>query len=149
MVQLEAALHEPPDWLVPAAVELFARAAADGLCYTTDWSGRPVVEERFHWVATEALMASDALGRRTRDPSYAAHSATWWDLADRHFLDRQHGSWHHELDPGLTVSRRTWDGKPDAFHIVNALLAPDLPLAPTAAAALSATGTASGPVTGP
>lgn len=138
MVQLEAALPEPPGWLAPAAVDLFARAAADGICYTTDWSGRPVVEERFHWVVAEALMAADALRRRTGDTSYDVLSARWWDLVDQHFVDRLRGSWHHELAPDLSVSRRTWDGKPDAFHIVNALLAPDLPLAPTAPTALSA-----------
>ena len=138
-VQLEAALADPPGWLLPAAAGLFARAATDsegGLCYTTDWSGRPVVEEQFHWVVAEALQAADALGRRTGDPAYAAQAAAWWALVERQFVDREHGSWHHELSPSLEVSTRTWDGKPDAFHIVNALVSPDLPLAPTAATAL-------------
>jgi sulfoquinovose isomerase len=35
------------------------------------------------------------------------------------------------------VSTRTWRGKPDAYHIVNAMLLPDLPLAPTPATALA------------
>ncbi|MGD9959921.1 AGE family epimerase/isomerase [Nocardioides sp.] len=137
MVQLEAALPDPPAWLLPDAVALFARAASDGLCYTTDWAGRPVVEERFHWVLAEALQAADALGRRTGEAVYAEQAAAWWQLAADHFVDPVNGSWHHELSPALEVSTRTWDGKPDAYHVVGALLAPDLPLAPTAAVALA------------
>jgi sulfoquinovose isomerase len=136
-IQLEAALPDPPAWLLPAAESLFERAAADGLCYTTDWTGRPVVEERFHWVVAEALQAADALARRTGEAAYAGQAATWWQLVEDHFVDRVDGSWHHELSPTMEVSRRTWDGKPDAYHVVGALLSPDLPLTPTAAAALA------------
>ncbi|CUR54998.1 N-acylglucosamine 2-epimerase [metagenome] len=137
-VQLEAALPDPPAWLLPAAVALFDRAATDGLCYTTDWTGRPVVEERFHWVVAEAIQAADALGRRTGDPAYAEQGALWWQLVEDHFVDHAHGSWHHELTPDLRPSRRTWDGKPDVYHAVGAVLGPDLPLSPTAAVALAA-----------
>jgi sulfoquinovose isomerase len=136
-VQLEAALPDPPAWLLPAAVSLFARAAADGLCYTTDWTGRPVVEEQFHWVLAEALQAADALARRTGEAAYAEQAGAWWRRAEEHFVDRVHGSWHHELSPTMGVSRRTWDGKPDAYHVLSALMSPDLPLTPTAAAALA------------
>ncbi len=142
-VQLEAALPEPPAWLLPAAIALFDRAAADGLCYTTDWSGRPVVEEQFHWVLAEAVQAAEALARRTGEAAYAVQAAAWWQRAEDHFVDRVNGSWHHELTPTMELSTRTWDGKPDAFHVVGALMAPDLPLAPTAAAALAHPGSGS------
>lgn len=138
LVHLEAALPDPPPWLLPAAEALFHRAVDDssgggsGFPYTTDWDGTAIVTERFHWVLAEAVLAADALGRRTGDTEYADLAGRWWELADTHFADPQHGSWHHELDAQLRPSSRTWAGKPDAFHVMNALVMPDLPLAPTA-----------------
>ena len=51
-----------PDWLLPDADSLFdasvregwAVDGTDGFVYTVDWTGRPVVRERMHWVAAEA-----------------------------------------------------------------------------------------------
>lgn len=143
LVELEAGLDDPPGWLADAARSLFTTAAADGtapdgrtLFYTTDWEGRPVVRERFHWVLAEAVAAADALARRTDGAVGADEARRWWAAIDEHFVDRTVGSWHHELDDDLTVSTRTWSGKPDAYHIVNAMLLPDAPLAPTLATAL-------------
>jgi sulfoquinovose isomerase len=145
LLTLEASLDDPPEWMLEAATALFTAAARDGtpdsdgtLVYTTDWAGRPVVRERFHWVVAEAVAAADALARRTTDAVGAEESDSWWKAIDQHFVDRSAGSWHHELDDDLRVSTRTWRGKPDAYHIVNAMLLPDLPLAPTVAAALAA-----------
>jgi sulfoquinovose isomerase len=117
--------------LLDAAVALFDRAAADtengaaGFCYTTDWSGRPVVAERFHWVACEAVLAADALRRAVpADGRYAAHYDAWWRFADEHFVDRERGSWWHELSPELVPSSTTWHGKPDVYHAFNACVLP-------------------------
>lgn len=143
LVELEASLSDPPAWLLHAATSLFTVAAADGaapgdtLVYTTDWSGEPVVHERFHWVLAEAVAAADTLARRTDGAVGAAEAQAWWDAIDGHFVDRTHGSWHHELGDDLAVSTRTWSGKPDAYHIVNAMLLPDAPLSPTLAASLA------------
>ena len=71
LLTLDAAL--PDDRLLPTAELLFDRAVADGwevdgapgFVYTTDWSGRPVVPDRMHWVLAEALAAAAALHRRT------------------------------------------------------------------------------------
>ena len=77
-------------------------AASDGFCYTTDWTGRPVVAERFHWVACEAILAADALRRAVPDdPRFATFYDAWWRFADQHFVDRERGSWWHELSPDL------------------------------------------------
>lgn len=140
-VQLDAALPDPPAWLLEVAVGLFDRAAADtrdgvaGFCYTTGWDGVPVVRERFHWVVCEAVLAAEALHVRTGEASYADLATRWWADARRWFVQPD-GSWVHELGPALEPSRRTWDGRPDAYHAFNALVLPSLPLAPSAAAHL-------------
>ncbi|MGH3360038.1 MAG: AGE family epimerase/isomerase, partial [Nocardioidaceae bacterium] len=144
LVEVEAGLDDPPAWLPDAATSLFATAVRDGtapdgrtLVYTTDWTGTPVVRERFHWVLAEAVTAADALARRTGGAVGASEASRWWGAIDEHFVDSTTGSWHHELDDELAVSTRTWSGKPDAYHIMNAMLLPDAPLAPTLAAALA------------
>ncbi|WP_316932062.1 AGE family epimerase/isomerase [Nocardioides marmotae] len=147
LVHLHAA-HEragdpPPGWLLEAARGLFDRAAADtdggraGFPYTTDWSGVPVVDQRFHWVHCEAVLAADALARATGEERYADLAARWWSFTVDHLVEPD-GSWLHELGPDLAPAALTWPGKPDAYHALNALLLPSLPLAPSAAVALAA-----------
>lgn len=134
----------PDARLVETAIALFDRAVADGwaadgadgFVYTTDWSGAPVVRTRMHWVLAEAIGAAAALFERTGRGRYADWYATWWDYAARHVLDRERGSWHHELDPGNAPSATVWPGKPDVYHALQATLLPRLPLAPTLARAL-------------
>lgn len=142
LVQLDASLDPSPAWLLSCAEALFERTVEDvvtdasGLPYTTGWDGEPVVAERFHWVMAEAVMAAEALHRSSEHAMYAGLRSRWWAEIDRHFIDREHGSWHHELSPSLEPSSTVWGDKPDAYHALNALLLPDLPLAPTFAAAL-------------
>jgi sulfoquinovose isomerase len=151
LLTLEAALSgpatraAPPGWLLEAATALFDVAVADawhrdghpGLLYTVDASGQPVVTARMHWVGCEAVLAADALHRRTGEERFAAAAARWWDEIDRYFLDRQHGGWWQELTPDMTPATSTWSGKPDLYHSYQALLLPSLPLSPTAATALA------------
>jgi mannose/cellobiose epimerase-like protein (N-acyl-D-glucosamine 2-epimerase family) len=54
----------------------------------------------------------------------------------RHLLDRERGSWRHELNPDNRPAARTWHGKPDIYHAIQATLVPRLPLAPSFAGAL-------------
>jgi sulfoquinovose isomerase len=145
LLHLEASLTDPPDWLLPAAVGLFDRAAADGwaadgadgFVYTTDWDGTPVVRDRMHWVVAEAIAAAATLRARTGDDRYADLAATWWAYADRYLFDRTYGSWHHQLDASNHVIETVWPGKPDLYHAVQATLIPRLPLAPSMASALA------------
>ena len=90
-----------------------------------------------HWVACEAVLAADALHRRTGEERFAAVAARWWDEIDRYFLDRKGGGWWQELAPDMTPAASTWSGKPDLYHSYQALLLPSLPLSPTAATALA------------
>jgi sulfoquinovose isomerase len=101
-----------------------------GFVYTVDWEGNPVVRTRPHWVALEGVAAAatqaQAFGRSVEDDDRAAFS----DYAEAYLRDREHGSWHHELDEENRPIARTWRGKPDAYHALGALLVPELPIAP-------------------
>jgi sulfoquinovose isomerase len=141
LAQLAASLDDPRPWMLEAAEELFARAVEDavdddtpGIPYTTDWHGEPIVEERFHWVVSEAVLAAEALHTWTGKPLYAGFASRWWSEIGDYFVDPATGSWRHELAfPSMATSTRTWRGRPDAYHAFNALTLPDLPLAPSAA----------------
>jgi mannose/cellobiose epimerase-like protein (N-acyl-D-glucosamine 2-epimerase family) len=145
LLDLEAAQAAPLAWLPEAATALFDAAVADaedrdghpGLIYTVDEHHQPVVTARLHWVACEAVLAADALHRRTGEERFAAAAARWWGEIDRYFLDRKDGGWWQELAPDLTPATSTWSGKPDVYHSYQALLFPDLPLSPAAATALA------------
>lgn len=136
----------PPDWLVSDARALFETGAAegwapdgtDGFVYTVDWDGTPVVRQRMHWVAAEAVAAAAALSQVTDDARYVEQYHRWWRYIREHVIDEQHGSWHHELSPTQEPSAATWAGKPDVYHAVQATLLPRLPLSPTLASAVAA-----------
>lgn len=141
LLQQAAGMDQPLAWLEEAAEALFLQAVADavepdlaGIVYTTDWSGTPVVRERFHWVMGEAVLAAEALSHRTGRPPYADWAQRWWSEIDEHFIDDTTGAWRHELSPTLGLSSRTWTGRPDAYHAFNALTLPGLPLFPSPAA---------------
>lgn len=151
LLDLEAAFgarapgSPPPAWLLEAAAGLFDAAVADaenrdghpGLLYTVDSAQQPVITSRLHWVACEAVLAADALHRRTGEERFRAAATRWWSDIDRYFIDRQDGGWRHELTPEMTPAAGTWSGKPDLYHAYQALLFPSLPLTPTAAPALA------------
>ena len=145
LVELEAALGaDAPGWLATSAVALFDRAVADGwevdgapgFVYTTDWSGQPVVHDRMYWVVGEAVAAAATLRQRTGAGRYDDLASRWWAYAERYVLDRELGSWRHQLDAANRPTDTVWPGKPDLYHAVQAVLVPRLPLAPTAAQAL-------------
>lgn len=144
-LHLRAALGEQaPAWLLDHAVALVDAAVregwavdgADGFVYTVDFEGRPLVRQRMHWVAAEGVAVAATLHRATGERRWADLHAQWWAYAERHLLDRERGSWHHELAPDNTPDGRTWPGKPDLYHAVGACLVPLLPLAPTMSVAL-------------
>ena len=89
-----------------------------------------------HWVAAEAIGAAAALLEATGDERYADALTQWWRHVQDDFLDRECGSWWHELGPDLRPSSVVWSGKPDVYHALQAMLIPRLPLAPGLGAAL-------------
>ncbi|GAB3457515.1 AGE family epimerase/isomerase [Streptomonospora sediminis] len=128
LLHVEAAVEAPPEWLLPAAEALFATAVeaawardgADGFVYTLDWDDRPVIRERMHWVATEAIAAAHALHTRTGNADYAGLADRWWNHVRTHFVD-QAPNWRHELDPQNRPSATVWSGRPDIYHAYTAL----------------------------
>ncbi|MEU4690648.1 AGE family epimerase/isomerase [Actinoplanes sp. NPDC023714] len=144
ILHVEAALGSTAGaWMLPAAKALFARAVEDGwevdgapgFVYTTDWDGTPVVRQRMHWVAAEAIAAAAALHTRTGEKNYAHWYETWCAYVREHVVDLPRGSWWHELDTANRPAETTWSGKPDLYHAVQAMLIPRAPLAPGLAAA--------------
>ena len=116
-------------WLLPAAISLTQRALAEGwikpggLIYTIDFEGAPVVTERFHWGACEALATVASLHAATGDSAWDDwYEEIWGFLVDHLVLPD--GSLLHEVDPDLAPSRRTWSGRPDVYHAYQALLIP-------------------------
>lgn len=146
LVHVEAAIPDPPEWLLSDAVALFDAAVergwavdgADGFVYTVGWDDQPVVRTRLHWVLAEAIAAAAVLGRRTGDERFQRWYETWWAYAQAYFVDVERGSWRHELDPDNRPAATVWAGKPDVYHVYQAVLLPDLPLAPSLAGALRA-----------
>ncbi len=131
-----------PSWLLEAAHGLFDRAVADGwqgdgFHYTTDWAGEVVVPDRLHWVVCEAIAAAAALRRVTDDMKYEHHYRTWWDLAERCYIDRADGSWFAQLDSSNEPATSVWSGKPDTYHAFQATLLPRLPLSPSLASGVA------------
>lgn len=140
--------HGTHPWLEETARALYARAIADGwrvstegtqgLVYTTDWSGEPVVSTRMHWVPAEALGASAALFHATGENTYAEDYDQWLEHISTYFLDTTLGSWHHELDLRNQPDDKVWPGKPDIYHAYQAMLIPLCPLSPSLASSVAA-----------
>ena len=73
-------------------------------------------------------------GRATEE--YARQYQQWWEYVGAHHLDRDGGSWWHELGPDNLPTHAVWSGKPDIYHAVQATLLPRLPTTGSIAAAL-------------
>jgi len=140
---LRRAGTDAPAWLLDDAQALFDRALADGwqhagdghtegFVYTTDFDAHPIVDDRLHWVVTEAIATAWTLALVTDEkaPTRAQQYRHWFDRWMEHartaFVDEVHGSWHHELDPQGRPSSRVWEGKPDVYHAYQAMLLPRL-----------------------
>lgn len=137
------------DRYVDVAEHLFARALEDGwnrhntegLAYTTDWNGEPVVTDRMHWTLAEAVNTSATLAKVTGKREYRDWYATFWQYIDEYLIDHQLGSWFHQLDKNNHVIGTVWPGKSDLYHATQATLIPRydpaLSIAPAMKAALA------------
>lgn len=95
---------------------------SDGFIYTMDWQKKPVVSARMHWVAAEAVMTAFTLWHFTHEQKFMDDYEAWWSYIDRYVIDKERGSWRHELDANQNVVTQTWPGKPDIYHAFNACL---------------------------
>ncbi|MCJ7827155.1 MAG: AGE family epimerase/isomerase, partial [Demequinaceae bacterium] len=75
---------------------------------------------------------------RTKQDEYADHYRRWWDFVGTFHLDREGGSWWHELGPNNAISRTVWEGKADIYHAIQATLIPRLPIHPAIAPSIAA-----------
>ncbi|BCP54264.1 hypothetical protein K32_28810 [Kaistia sp. 32K] len=145
LLHVEASLENPPAWLREASIALFNHAIQygwavdghDGFVYTTDFDGNVVTEVRMHWALCEGIAAAALLGTVTEEPLYEYWYRKLWDHAAEHFVEAERGTWKHQLAADLTEAGTVWPGRPDVYHVVNALLLPQLPASPSAAPALA------------
>ena len=117
---------------IEAAENLYNRAVADawnadgapGICYTTDWNGKPVVHDRMHWTLAEAINTSSVLFHVTDNEKYAADYAEFMKYLDEKVLDHVNGSWFHQLNRENEVIDTVWPGKSDLYHATQAMMIP-------------------------
>lgn len=117
---------------IEAAENLYNRAVSDawnadgapGICYTTDWEGKPVVHDRMHWTLAEAINTAAVLCNVTKKEKYASDYAEFMQYLDEKVLDHVNGSWFHQLDAQNNVIGTVWPGKPDIYHALQATLIP-------------------------
>lgn len=123
----EARGEQPPARLLEDAKGLFnatvrdARApdGADGIVYTVDWEGKPVVRERVRWPIVEAMGTAYALYTVTGDRQYEIWYQTWWEYCIKYLMDYENGSRWQELDADNKVTTKVWDGKQDIYHLLH------------------------------
>ncbi|MCR4721525.1 MAG: AGE family epimerase/isomerase [Lachnospiraceae bacterium] len=119
---------------IDIAAKLYGRAVddawcadgAEGLVYTTDLDGRPIIHDRMHWTLAEAINTSAVLYRVTGEDRYAFDFGVLLEYLDKHVMDHEHGSWFHQLDAGNNVLTTVWPGKPDVYHAFQAMMIPYL-----------------------
>ena len=97
---------------------------AEGIVYTTDWNGKPVVRDRMHWTLAEAINTSAVLYRVTGEKKYAEDYAAFMRYLDTYVLDKRTGSWYHQLDEHNRLKATVWPGKPDLYHAFQAMMIP-------------------------
>ena len=117
---------------VEAAKALYNRAikdawnvdGAEGLVYTTDWEGNPVIHDRMHWTLAEAINTSSVLWQITNNRRYAEDYSKFMKYLDEKVLDHENGSWFHQLNEKNEVIGTVWSGKSDLYHAFQATWIP-------------------------
>lgn len=125
-------LHKNADKYYEAAANLYNRAVedawnadgAEGIAYTTDWEGKPVVHDRMHWTLAEAINTSAVLYRVTGEQKYADDYAMFSKYLEEKVHDKVNGSWFHQLDQNNNLLGTVWPGKSDIYHALQATLIP-------------------------
>ena len=128
-----------------AACKLFDRAVSDawnadgapGICYTTDWNGKPVVHDRMHWTLAEAINTSAVLYRATGNKKYTSLYSEFMQYLDTKVKDHKNGSWFHQMDQNNNVIGTVWPGKSDIYHALQSTLIPYLDISLSVAVAVA------------
>lgn len=131
--------------LYRTAIASWASDGADGIPYTTDFTGQPVSSQRMHWVICEALGVSLVIKKLANQfevdpelPTLAGKLAEKFSQYTQDFLIEAPGRWYHELDLHNEPAQLTWPGKADVYHAGQAMFLVSLPVQPGFAQALKA-----------
>ena len=97
--------HDPRDWLLPTARNLFDTAFAQawdndygGLCYGFAPDGTICDDDKYFWVQAESLAAAALLAERSGAAQYWDDYQRLWEYSWRHLVDHLHGAWYRILD---------------------------------------------------
>lgn len=124
--------NEKKDKYFNIAVKLYNTAIQDawnadgapGITYTTDWNGKPVVQDRMHWTLAEAINTSAVLYRITGEQKFVDDYYEFMEYLDTKVHDKVNGSWFHQLDSNNNLLNTVWPGKSDLYHAFQATLIP-------------------------
>ncbi|KYH26820.1 sulfoquinovose isomerase [Halalkalicoccus paucihalophilus] len=94
--------HREEKWLLTRAMELFDAAMDlgwddqyEGLYYTVESSGKPIVDDKYGWAHAEAIGASALLARH--DTTYLEWYDRLWEYATTHLINPRYGNWYERL----------------------------------------------------
>ncbi|NIZ61843.1 mannose-6-phosphate isomerase [Sedimentitalea sp. CY04] len=121
----------PDDGSLHTARQLTYRALQDawdeqkgGLVYTLNFDGTPAISDRYWWPVTEAIGVLAALLKCDPQPSDEVWYRKLWIFADQHFVDHDRGGWFPEVDDNGQPTATQFQGKPDIYHSIQAVLFP-------------------------
>jgi mannose/cellobiose epimerase-like protein (N-acyl-D-glucosamine 2-epimerase family) len=96
--------HQPSDWLLPRAEQLFDAAMKHawdaehgGLVYGFAPDGSVCDGDKYFWVQAESLAAAALLAARTGKPQYWDSYHKLWAYSWEHLVDHVHGAWYRIL----------------------------------------------------
>ena len=94
--------HRPEEWPLERARELFDDAMElgwdgehDGLFYTVEEDGEPVVADKYGWPHAEAIGASALLS--THEEAYLEWYDRLWSYARENLINPKYGNWYERL----------------------------------------------------
>ncbi|HSW13783.1 MAG TPA: AGE family epimerase/isomerase, partial [Solimonas sp.] len=120
--------HQPSDWRLPRARELFDRALQSswdsehgGMIYGVDCEEQPYDRDKYFWVQAESIATAALLADRSQDPEYWRWYERLWSYSWRHFVDHRYGAWFRILDPdnSRVTDEKSPAGKTD-YHTMGA-----------------------------
>ena len=121
----------PDDGSLHRARQLTYRALDDawdeqkgGLVYTLNFDGTQAITDRYWWPVTEAIGVLAALLKCDPQPSDETWYRKLWIFADQHFVDHDRSGWFPEVDDKGQPTATQFQGKPDIYHSIQAVLFP-------------------------
>ena len=106
--------HQPADWHIPRARELFDTAMDKswdddygGICYGFAPDGRVCDDDKYFWVQAESFAAAALLAQATAGQVYHDWYQRIWQYSWQHMIDHQYGAWYRIL----TRDNRKYDDK--------------------------------------